>query len=51
MNENEQNNEIMPADAAAVEENQEAIDQPSDNEETSDNEPLMIFQVLLAFIL
>ena len=33
MNENEQNNEVMPADAAAVEENQEAIDQPSDNEE------------------
>ena len=38
MNENEQNNEVMPADAAATEENQEAIDQPSDNEETSDNE-------------
>ena len=33
MNENEQNNEVMPADAAATEENQEAIDQPSDNEE------------------
>ena len=33
MNENEQNNEVMPADAAAVEENQEAIDQPVDNEE------------------
>ena len=33
MNENEQNNEVMPADAAAIEENQEAIDQPSDNEE------------------
>ena len=33
MNENEQNNEVMPDDAAAVEENQEAIDQPSDNEE------------------
>ena len=38
MNENEQNNEVMPDDAAAVEENQEAIDQPSDNEETSNNE-------------
>lgn len=38
MNENEQNNEVMPADAAAIEENQEAIDQSSDNEETSDNE-------------
>lgn len=33
MNENEQNNEVMPADAAAVEENQEAIEQPVDNEE------------------
>lgn len=33
MNENEQNNEVMPADAAAVEENQEAIDQSSDSEE------------------
>ena len=38
MNENEQNNEAMPADTAAIEENQEAIDQPSDNEETSNNE-------------
>ena len=37
MNENEQNNEVMPADAAAIEENQEAIDQPVDNEETNDN--------------
>ena len=37
MNENEQNNEVMPADAAAVEENQEVVDQPSDNEETNDN--------------
>lgn len=33
MNENEQNNEAMPADAAAVEENQEAIEQPVDSEE------------------
>lgn len=33
MNENEQNNEVMPADAAATEENQEAIEQPVDNEE------------------
>ena len=38
MNENEQNNEVMPADAAAIEENQEAIDQPSDNEDTRDKE-------------
>ena len=37
MNENEQNNEVMPADAAATEENQEAIEQPVDSEETSDN--------------
>ena len=33
MNENEQNNEVMPADAAATEENQEAIEQPVDSEE------------------
>ena len=33
MNENEQNNEAMPADAAATEENQEAIEQPVDSEE------------------
>lgn len=40
MNENEQNNDVMPADAAAVEENQEAIEQPIDNEQPSDNEEL-----------